>query len=308
MVSRIEREKAFNTIDKNSTGVISFVEWCNHFKDWLKETNMVEDELEMMFTAYDKEGTSYGVDFREYLSFMNDVFGQSLTVAEERKRAFDTIDNNGNGVINFEEWHHHFQGMLGETNMTQEELHTMFNAYDEAGTSRGVDFKEYTSFMNDVFGRSLTVAEERKMAFDAIDINKNGAIHFKEWYQHFEGMLKGTNMDKKNLFTMFNAYDESGTSRGVDFAEYSSFMSDIFGPSLTVAEERKMAFDSIDKNNNGAISFKEWYHHFGGMLLGTNMTKEELRVMFSAYDEAGTLRGVDFSEFTSFMNDVFGAV
>jgi len=69
-----ERKGAFNTIDKDNSGSISFGEWTAHFGELVKSTNMSMDEVGMMFSAY--EADSPGVNFEEYTSFMNDVFGK----------------------------------------------------------------------------------------------------------------------------------------------------------------------------------------------------------------------------------------
>jgi len=115
--------------------------------------------------------------------------------------------------------------------MDVDELKMMFSAYDEAGSSRGVDLGEYTSFMNDVFGEAVSTTSTggREEAFAAIDKSGNGVINFNEWHKHFKALVKETNMDADELKMMFNAYDEAGSSRGVDLAEYTSFMNDVFG-------------------------------------------------------------------------------
>ncbi len=229
----------------------------------------------------------------------------------ERIKAFNAIDKDGSGVINFKEWYKRFKRLLKKTNMEEAELAMMFNAYDEAGSSRGVDLAEYTSFMNDVFGAAIDTTSNtgRGESFHIIDKNGNGTINFKEWYSHFKKLTRKTNINKAELAMMFNAYDEAGSSRGVDLAEYTSFMNDVFGKVVDAASTtgREEAFKAIDKDSSGVISFKEWYKHFKGLVEQTNMDENELFQMFSAYDKAESSRGVDIAEYTSFMNDVFGA-
>ncbi|MFK7906209.1 MAG: EF-hand domain-containing protein [Chitinophagales bacterium] len=309
-----ERKQSFRAIDKDNSGIINFNELHKHFKALIKETNMDADELKMMFSAYDEAGSYRGVDFGEYTSFMNDVFGEAASAAstDGREEAFAAIDKDGSGVINFKEWYKHFKALVKETNMDAQELEMMFHAYDEAGSSRGVDLAEYTSFMNDVFGEvvSTTSAGGREEAFAAIDKDGSGVINFKEWYKHFKALVKETNMDAQELEMMFHAYDEAGSSRGVDLAEYTSFMNDVFGEVISTAstDGRKQAFAAIDKSGNGVINFDEWHKHFKALVKETNMDADELKMMFNAYDEAGSSRGVDLAEYTSFMNDVFGEV
>lgn len=153
-------------------------------------------------------------------------------------------------------------------------------------------------------------AQDRTNAFNAIDKSKNGRIDFEEWYAHFKGWAEENNMSRDELKMVFNAYDEAGTSRGADFDEYNSFMDDIFGSivSVSTVDERKASFDAIDKDGSGLITYVEWYKHFKGLANDTNMSKDELMSMFSVYDEGGTVRGVDFEEYTNFMNDIFGEV
>ncbi|MGB0930848.1 MAG: hypothetical protein ACPGVB_08735 [Chitinophagales bacterium] len=156
MMTAEQRTKAFNAIDTSNNGTIGFGEWYAHFKGWADENSMSEAELEMMFAAYDEAGSSRGVDITEYNSFMDDVFGSTVSndSADGRKASFDTIDKDGSGLINFIEWYKHFKGLLADTDMTRGELEMMFSAYDEGGSVRGVDLEEYTNFMNDVFGEA----------------------------------------------------------------------------------------------------------------------------------------------------------
>ena len=246
-----ERSKAFSDIDIDSSGVIGFPEWYHHFKPLLKETNMEMDELRIMFSAYDADG-SKGIDVNEYTSLMNDVFGAvaegettttaaaapmqavSVSGAAERSKAFSDIDIDSSGVIGFPEWYHHFKPLLKETNMEMDELRIMFRVYDADG-SKGLDVNEYTLLMNDVFGVAVTdsmkePATDRAEAFLAIDTDGSSIINFPEWYNYYQSWIKRTTLTGGELLAMFNAYDEAGSTRGIDYAEYCAFMEDVFGP------------------------------------------------------------------------------
>lgn len=74
-----ERKKAFDAIDTDGSGIISFDEWSNHFAplhaDGTQKTagDMSEAELHCMFYAYDTKGKE-GIDIDEYAAFMRDVY------------------------------------------------------------------------------------------------------------------------------------------------------------------------------------------------------------------------------------------
>jgi len=75
-----ERKKAFDAIDTDGSGIISFEEWSNHFAplhaDGTQKTagDMSEDQLYCMFYAYDVAGDKEGIDINEYAAFMRDVY------------------------------------------------------------------------------------------------------------------------------------------------------------------------------------------------------------------------------------------
>jgi Ca2+-binding EF-hand superfamily protein len=72
-----------------------------------------------------------------------------MTTAEKQK-AFDTIDVNGNGTIEFKEWYKHFKPLIRKKNatMTAEKLMDLFKQYQ--GDDKGINFEEYSQFMDDV--------------------------------------------------------------------------------------------------------------------------------------------------------------
>jgi Ca2+-binding EF-hand superfamily protein len=87
-------------------------------------------------------------------------------------------------------------------------------------------------------------------------------------------------------------------------------MDDVFGPVVAIdtIDARTTAFQAIDKDGSGLVSYVEWYKHFRGLLSTTNMTKDEFMMMFNVYDERGNVPGLDIDEYNNFMNEVFGEV
>lgn len=117
----------------------------------------------------------------------------------DRKKAFKTIDKDGSGIVEFKEWYKHFDSLLDSTNMNEQELLMMFQAYE--GDSKGVNYEEYTSFMNDVFGKAedfdLRPFVEEKINHyaqtiidgkDRADDMAMGELHF---YMALRRVLKG---------------------------------------------------------------------------------------------------------------------
>ena len=74
----------------------------------------------------------------------------------------------------------------------------------------------------------MTTAEKQK-AFDLIDANGNGTIEFKEWYKHFDALIRKKNatMTAEKLLGLYKAYE--GDDKGINFDEYSQFMDDVLG-------------------------------------------------------------------------------
>lgn len=72
-------------------------------------------------------------------------------LTEERKKAFDAIDKDGSGLISFDEWYEYFNSHTPAGEMSEDELHCMFYAYDTAGDKEGIDINEYAAFMRDVY-------------------------------------------------------------------------------------------------------------------------------------------------------------
>lgn len=77
-----------------------------------------------------------------------------MTPTTDRQKAFDAIDKDGSGIIEFKEWYKHFDALIRKKNatMTAEKLLALYKAYE--GDSKGIDFTEYSSFMDDVFGKA----------------------------------------------------------------------------------------------------------------------------------------------------------
>jgi Ca2+-binding EF-hand superfamily protein len=74
----------------------------------------------------------------------------------------------------------------------------------------------------------MTTAEKQK-AFDTIDVNGNGTIEFKEWYKHFDKLIreKKSTWTAEKLLILYRKYE--GDSKGINFDEYNSFMDDVLG-------------------------------------------------------------------------------
>jgi len=77
-----------------------------------------------------------------------------MTSTAERQKAFETIDVNGNGTIEFKEWYKHFSALIrkGKSSLAMDKLLDLYKVYE--GGDKGINFEEYSSFMDDVFGRA----------------------------------------------------------------------------------------------------------------------------------------------------------
>lgn len=74
-----------------------------------------------------------------------------MTEKTDRQKAFDKIDKDGSGVIEFKEWYKHFDALIRKKNSTwtAETLLALYKGYE--GNSKGINFEEYCSFMDEVF-------------------------------------------------------------------------------------------------------------------------------------------------------------
>lgn len=72
--------------------------------------------------------------------------------------------------------------------------------------------------------------------------------------------------------------------------------------------DRQQAFNKIDKDGSGIIEFREWYKHFDALMRqkGSTWTAEKLLNIYSKYE--GDSKGINFEEYCSFMDDVFGTI
>lgn len=155
--------------------------------------------------------------------------------------------------------------------------------------------------------------EKRREEFDVIDKDKSGIIEFKEWYKHFDALIRKENSTwtAEKLLKMYKEFE--GDTKGIDFEEYCTFMDEVFEKPRAAARERakerairKGAFQVIDKDGSGIIEFKEWYKHFDALIRekDSTWTAEKLLVMYQAYE--GDDKGINFEEYSTFMDDVFG--
>ncbi|MFK7904022.1 MAG: hypothetical protein AB8B69_02810 [Chitinophagales bacterium] len=77
-----------------------------------------------------------------------------MATKTDRQKAFDAIDTDGTGVIEFKEWYKHFDALIRKKNSTwtAEKLLNLYKGYE--GDDKGINFEEYCSFMDDVSGAS----------------------------------------------------------------------------------------------------------------------------------------------------------
>lgn len=75
----------------------------------------------------------------------------------------------------------------------------------------------------------MSTTTDRKKAFGTIDKNGNGTIEFKEWYKHFDALIrkKGSTWTAEKLLALYKSFE--GDSKGINFEEYNSFMDAVFG-------------------------------------------------------------------------------
>lgn len=71
-------------------------------------------------------------------------------------------------------------------------------------------------------------------------------------------------------------------------------------------EKKKKIFQSIDKNNNGTIEFKEWYKEFDALIRAKNSTwtAEKLLALYKSYE--GDSKGINFEEYSAFVDAIYG--
>ncbi|MFK7948789.1 MAG: hypothetical protein AB8G11_14445 [Saprospiraceae bacterium] len=76
-----------------------------------------------------------------------------MSITTNRQQSFNAIDKDGSGIIEFKEWYKHFDALIRKKNatMTAEKLMGLFKQYE--GDDKGINFEEYSQFMDDVLGR-----------------------------------------------------------------------------------------------------------------------------------------------------------
>ena len=77
MISSTSREESFNAIDKDGSGIIEFKEWYKHFDALIRKKGSTWTAEKLLGLYKSFEGDSKGIDFEEYCTFMDAVFGKT---------------------------------------------------------------------------------------------------------------------------------------------------------------------------------------------------------------------------------------
>ena len=73
----------------------------------------------------------------------------------------------------------------------------------------------------------------------------------------------------------------------------------------TFEKRGESVFKEIDADGSGIISIEEFKTFYAEELKATGMLEDELSLMFDVYDSAGTARGLDYTEYSALVSDIF---
>uniref|UniRef100_A0A7S0LS14 EF-hand domain-containing protein n=1 Tax=Coccolithus braarudii TaxID=221442 RepID=A0A7S0LS14_9EUKA len=137
-----ELKEVFGLFDKNADGAISAEELGLVLSEL--NQNFKKDELVAMIKKVDKNDDGE-IDFEEFLAMMQSG-GSFENSSDELKEAFNVFDQDGDGEITSKELMHIFT-MLG-INITKEIVDYMMKSVDDNGDGV-IDFEEFKQMMTD---------------------------------------------------------------------------------------------------------------------------------------------------------------
>lgn len=151
------------------------------------------------------------------------------------------------------------------TNFDNERIQLLRNEFQQINDGSGLTFLQFQK----VFARAVPDYDQKSLnlnrMFDVFDSNQDGVVDFKELMSGLSIMYAGT-LDEKLKF-IFKAFDV-GNKNYITLEEFTQLYKQVssafkFDYDLATFEEEfentiRKDFKSLDKNNNGTLSFEEF--------------------------------------------------
>ncbi|MBA0549203.1 hypothetical protein Goshw_017034 [Gossypium schwendimanii] len=139
-------------------------------------------ELRKVFQMFDKNGD--GKITKKELSDSLEEF--SIFISDkEINQIIDSIDVNGDGSVDIDEFGELYQMMVNERN-EEEEMMEAFNVFDQNGDGF-ITFEELRSVLSSLGLKQGRTIEDCKNMIAKVDADGDGRVNFKE----FQQMMKG---------------------------------------------------------------------------------------------------------------------
>lgn len=162
-------QEAFAVVDKDGDGRISFEEWLEYGRSL--NADLTEEAARVGFERFDLDRDG-SLDLAEFKAILASAKREELRRAE-----FAAIDENGDGVITFDEYLKYVRTL--DQNTPQEELRKEFDRFD-TNSDGHIDYDEFHALYINTL--SDDPEDKKEALFAQIDSNGDGAISFDEWF------------------------------------------------------------------------------------------------------------------------------
>jgi len=246
-------QTAFNQIDADGNGVISYNEFVTAIKGY--DLGLTEPQLYDFITSMDtdKNGT---IDYNEFSTRFGHEFGK----ATHSNWVKATVNDIARKIVS-----------------KHKSIKESFLTFDSDGDHR-ISYREFSNILKrDLDGESFT-PEQRRELFQYVDENSSGAISYKEFKTAFAlgdtkdktweaqiiqrvcDAIRKSQVQLKAVFRDMDK-DRSGSIDAEEFKAGLEAMNILLECPMTDVQIAKL-YKAIDKDGNGAINYEEFLKAF----------------------------------------------